>query len=75
MGIKPYKVCVSYKAKYPTFSKEMFDVDLDSTHKLRGEVKVEYGAVKECKKADGVVNVAFTYSTTEEAKETMKKKW
>jgi len=75
LGIKPYKICLAYAAKYPPFSKEMYDVDLNSRYKLDGKAKIEYGAVTSCKAAEGVINVKFRYSTTDEARDTLRRKW
>jgi len=75
LGIKPYKICLTYAARYPSFSKEMYDVDLQSTYKLDGKAKIEYGAVTNCKQAEGIINVNFRYSTTDEARDTMRRKW
>merc|ERR1712168_1772229 len=75
LGIKPYKVCLTYAAKYPRFSKEMYDVDLARTYTLSGRAKVEYGAVSDCKQAEGVISVKFRYSTTTESRDSLKSKW
>jgi len=75
LGIEPYKVCLTYAAKYPRFSREMYDVDLSSKYRLSGKAKVEYGAVKDCKQAEGVISVGFRYETTDEARDTLRRKW
>jgi len=74
MGIEPYKICLAYFAKYPKFSQEMFDVDLNNDMKMAGKAMLQYGPVEACGQAPGVVNVAFEYSTTAEARENLKKK-
>jgi len=74
MGIEPYKICLAYFAKYPSFSKEMFDVDLDNDMKMSGKAKLQYGKGDSCNNAQGIVSVAFEYSTTAEARENLKKK-
>jgi len=74
LGITPYKICGLYEAKYPTFSKEMFDVNLNSNMKMTGKALVQYGSEGSCKDAEGEVLVKFEYSTTTEARETLKSK-
>merc|ERR1711862_105877 len=75
LGIEPYKVCLTYAAKYPRFSKEMYDVDLSRTYQLTGKAKLEYGAVKNCKQAEGIISVNFKYQTTDESRDTLRRKW
>merc|ERR1711862_543503 len=75
LGIEPYKVCLTYAAKYPRFSKEMHDVDLSRTYQLTGKAKLEYGAVKNCKQAEGIISVNFKYQTTDESRDTLRRKW
>jgi len=74
IGIKPYKICFAYFAKYPPFSKEMFDVDLNNNMKMSGKAKLQYGEGDSCGDAKGVVTVGFEYSTTDEARENLKNK-
>jgi len=74
MGIKAYKICFAYFAKYPSFSKEMFDVDLDNNMKMSGKAKLQYGEGDSCGDAKGIVTVGFEYSTTDEARESLKNK-
>lgn len=75
LGIQPYVICFMYKANYPRFSKEMFDVDMNSDMKMEGEAKLQYGEQTKCEKGEGEIEAKFEYSTTQEARETLKKKW
>ena len=75
LDIKPYSICMAYLAKYPPFSKQMFDVDMNRDLKMSGKAQLKYGEGEDCDDAEGVVNVAFEYSTTAEARESLKKKW
>ena len=75
LGIPPYVVCIIYKANYPRFGKEMFDVNMTSELKMEGEAKIQYGEDTKCEKGEGEVEATFEYSTTQEARETLKKKW
>jgi len=74
LGIKPYKICALYLAKYPSFPKEMFDVDLVNNMKMTGKAKIQYGPEAECDDAEGEVLVNFEYSTTTEARKALKNK-
>jgi len=74
LNIEPYKICLAYFAKYPAFSKEMFDVDLNNNMKMAGKAKLQYGHGDSCNDAEGAINVNFEYSTTEEARENLKNK-
>jgi len=75
LGIKPYKICLTYLASYPEFEKEMYDADLTSKYSLTGKAKLEYGEANSCKNATGIISLNFKYSTTDEARDTMRRKW
>lgn len=75
LGIKPYKICLTYLAEYPKFESEMYNADLTSNYQMKGKAKLEYGEAASCAKASGIISLNFKYSTTDEAKETLKKKW
>ena len=74
LGIDAYKICMVYKAKYPSFESEMWNLDMSKDLSMKGEAKIEYGKGTDCSNAEGVVGVKFQYSTTAEARESLKEK-
>jgi len=74
LGVPQYKICLAYFAKYPPFAKEMFDVDMENNMKVYGKAKVQYGVGNNCKTVSGAINADFEYSTTDEARLSLKNK-
>merc|ERR1712156_859344 len=55
--IDAYKICMVYKAKYPSFESEMWNLDMSKDLSMKGEAKIEYGKGTDCSNAEGVVGV------------------
>merc|ERR1712156_561399 len=41
LGIDAYKICMVYKAKYPSFESEMWNLDMSKDLSMKGEAKIE----------------------------------
>jgi len=75
LDISAYRICMKYLAKYPDFSKEMYDVDFNKDLKMQGRMQVNYGEGENgCKQPEGSISGQFIYSTTPEARESLKQK-
>ena len=59
----------------PNVLKEMYDVDFNKDLKMQGRMQVNYGEGENgCKQPEGSISGQFIYSTTPEARESLKQK-
>jgi len=75
LGMSDYSICAALENQYPPFSKEFLGFDMNQDLKLTGSGKMQYGRAKNCDATDGEMNVKFEHSTTQEARDNLKKKW
>ena len=75
LDISAYTVCVAYESKYPEFTKEFLGVDFNQELEVTGKGMVQYGEGTECDQGEGEIRMKFRHTTTDDAREDLKKKW
>jgi hypothetical protein len=75
LDISAYTVCVAYESKYPDFTKEFLGVDFNEELEVTGKGMVQYGEGTECDQGEGEIRMKFRHTTTQAAREDLKKKW
>jgi len=75
LNMDAYSICFMLENKYPDFSKEFLGYDEDSDMEVNGKAMIQYGTGNTCAEGQGEIRVKFQHSTTQEAREELKKKW